>query len=153
MPGMIAGTARGTPHLRLTDIDIHALGERGWFLIDGVLGGPASMGIHDAGEALAAVGRLRPAGLSRGTAYRVDEVVRGDFATWVTAEETPPKLAPLCGVFIALRDALNREAYLPSASGRVSGAPRRAPEPPGDGDLLRQSCLAPRGWRGPPYAP
>lgn len=112
MPGMSAGAARVTPHLRLTDADIRALGERGWFLIDGVLGRPASMGIHDAVEALAAAGRLRPAGLSRGTAHRVDEVVRGDFATWVTAEETPPKLAPLCGVFIALRDALNREAYL-----------------------------------------
>jgi SM-20-related protein len=101
-----------TPHLRLTDADIRALGERGWFLIDGVLGHPTSIGIHDAVEALAAAGRLQPAGLSRGTNYRVDQVVRGDCITWVAAEETPPKLAPLCGVFIALRDALNREAYL-----------------------------------------
>ena len=101
-----------TAHFHLTDADIRALGEHGWFVVDGVLGRPASMGIHDAVEALAAAGRLRPAGLSRGTAYRVDEAVRGDCITWVVPEETPPELAPLRGVFVALRDSLNREAYL-----------------------------------------
>ena len=109
---MTTGTPDVTSHFALTDAEIHALGERGWFLRDGLLGPPASIEVHDAVEALATAGRLRPAGLGRGPAYRVDEAVRGDAITWVTPEEAPPGLAALWASFLSLRDALNRDAYL-----------------------------------------
>jgi SM-20-related protein len=70
------------------------------------------MEVHDAVEALATAGRLRPAGLSRGAAYRLDEAVRGDATIWVTPDEAPPGLATLLASFLSLRDALNRDAYL-----------------------------------------
>jgi SM-20-related protein len=101
-----------TPPLVLTDADIRALGERGWFLLDGVLGHPASLGVHEAVEAWDAADRLHPAGLSRGTAYRVDEAVRGDRIAWLIPDEIPRELAPLWDLFLSLRDALNRQAYL-----------------------------------------
>ena len=109
---MSAGTARVTQAFALTDAEIHALDERGWFLRDGVLGHPASTGVHDAVEALAAAGRLRPAGLSRGAAYRVDAAARGDAIAWVEPDGVPLELAALWAVFLALRDALNRDVYL-----------------------------------------
>jgi SM-20-related protein len=98
--------------LALTDTEIHALGERGWFLRDGVLGRQAAVGIHDHVEALAMAGRLRPAGLSRGVDYRVDRAVRGDAILWVEPADVSPELAGLWAAFIAVRDALNRQAYL-----------------------------------------
>jgi hypothetical protein len=66
------------PSLTLADVEVHALGERRWFLREGLLGHAAALGVHDAVEALAAAGRPRPAGLGRGAAHRVDEAVRGD---------------------------------------------------------------------------
>jgi SM-20-related protein len=98
--------------LVLSDAEIHALGERGWFFRDGVLGRPAAIEIQDHVEALAAAGRLRPAGLGRGADYRVDRAVRGDAILWVEPTAVPPELAGLWMAFIALRDALNRQAYL-----------------------------------------
>jgi SM-20-related protein len=98
--------------LVLSDAEIHALGERGWVLRDGVLGCPAAIEIQDHVEALAAAGRLRPAGLSRGAGYRVDRAVRGDAILWVEPTAVPPELAGLWSVFIALRDTLNHRAYL-----------------------------------------
>ena len=101
-----------TPNFALTDAEIRALAERGWFLRDGVLGRPASIGVHDAVEALAAAGRLRPAGLSRGATHRVDGAVRGDAIAWMDPDEMPLEFTELWAVFLALRTALNREAYL-----------------------------------------
>ena len=98
--------------LTLTDTEIRALHEQGWFLRDGVLGRRAAMRVHDTIEALAASGRLRPAGLSRGAAHRVDPSVRGDSIAWIEPDEARSGLAPLMAVFRALRDTLNREAYL-----------------------------------------
>ena len=98
--------------LVLSDAEIHALGERGWFLRDGVLGRPAALEIQDHVETLAAAGRLRPAGLSRGAGYRVDRAVRGDAILWVEPTAVPPELAGCWSVFTALRDALNHQAYL-----------------------------------------
>jgi SM-20-related protein len=109
---MSAGTARVTPDFALTDAEIRALDERGWFLRDGVLGPSVSLGVHGAVEALAAAGGLRPAGLGRGAAHRVDPAVRGDAIAWVEPERVPAGLAALWAVFLALRDALNRDAYL-----------------------------------------
>ena len=101
-----------TPDFALTDAEIHALHEPGWFIRDGVLGPRSAIGIHHAVEALAAAGRLRPAGLSRGATHRVDGAVRGDAITWIDPGEVPPEFAGLWAIFLALRDALNREAYL-----------------------------------------
>ncbi len=98
--------------LALSDAEVLALGERGWFLRDGLLGRPAAAAIHDHVETLAATGRLRPAGLSRGAAYRVDQAVRGDAILWVEPADVPLELVPLWEAFLALRDALNRQAYL-----------------------------------------
>ena len=108
----MTGVARIAPPFVLTDADVHALGARGWFLRDDLLGRAAAMGVRDAIEALAEAGRLRPAGLGRGAARRVDEVVRSDTVAWVTPEDTPAEVAGLWASFLALRDALNREAYL-----------------------------------------
>jgi SM-20-related protein len=96
----------------LTDTEVRALHEQGWFVRDAVLGHSVAMGVHDAVEALAADGRLRPAGVSRGPSHRVDVAVRGDAIAWIEPEESPPELTPLRALFLSLRDALNHDAYL-----------------------------------------
>ncbi len=101
-----------TPPFVLTDAEVHALDARGWFLRDDLLGRAAAMGVRDAIEAFAEAGRLRPAGLGRGAARRVDEAVRSDAIAWVTPDDAPAELEGLWASFLALRDALNREAYL-----------------------------------------
>lgn len=96
----------------LTGADVAALGERGALVRDGFLGEPAALALHREAAALAAAGRLRPAGVSRGAGYRFDADIRGDEIAWVAPEEAPPALAALHARFVALRDALNREAWL-----------------------------------------
>jgi SM-20-related protein len=108
----MSGDRDVTSPFALTDVEIQALGQRGWFFRDGVLGPLASMAVHDAVEALNASGNLRPAGLGRGAGHRVDAAVRGDAIAWIAPNEVPPPLAPLWVVFLALRDALNRGVYL-----------------------------------------
>ena len=114
-----------TPHPVLTDAEILALGERGWFLRDGLLGSPAALAVHAAVLALADAGRLRPAGLGRGAGHRIDDTYRSDAIAWVTADDVPPGLVSLWEAFAALRDALNREAYL--ALGRMEVQVARYP--------------------------
>jgi SM-20-related protein len=109
---MSVGGARVTADFALTDAEISALDEPGWFLRDGVQGLLDATGVHDAIEALAAAGRLRQAGLGRGAARRVDGAVRGDAITWIDPGQVPRELAGLWAVFLALRDSLNRDAYL-----------------------------------------
>lgn len=104
--------APALPALTLADGEIAALGDRGYFLRDDVLGGPVAQAVHDAVEALAARGRLRPAGVSRGPSYRVDPGTRGDAIAWITPDDAPPPLAGLWAWFVGLREALNRQAYL-----------------------------------------
>ncbi len=101
-----------TPDFVLADAEVRSLGERGWFLRDGVLGPAVAGKVHAAVEALAAAGRLRPAGVSRGATYRLDGAVRGDAIAWLDPDQIPPALRPLCTLFRALRDALNASAYL-----------------------------------------
>lgn len=96
----------------LTEADIVALGERGVIVRDGLLGAAPALGLHRELEALARAGRLRPAGVSRGASYRVDTDTRGDEIAWLAPGEAPPALGLLCASFAALREALNREAYL-----------------------------------------
>ncbi|HEY7600973.1 MAG TPA: 2OG-Fe(II) oxygenase [Methylomirabilota bacterium] len=101
-----------TADFDLRDAEVHALGTRGWFLRDDLLGRPASLGVAAAVEALAVSGRLRPSGVGRPAVHRVDEEVRSDLMAWVTPDDAPAALAGLWASFLALRDALNREAYL-----------------------------------------
>jgi SM-20-related protein len=101
-----------TTSLTLSEAEILALQEQGWFLRDGVLGHAAAMRVHEAIEALAVDGRLRPAGMSRGATHRIDAAVRGDAIAWMEPDEAPPELVALTMLFQSLRDALNREAYL-----------------------------------------
>jgi SM-20-related protein len=104
--------SRAPSAVALTSGEVMALGERGYFLRDGVLGSIAARAIHTAVEALASAGRLRPAGVSRGTTYRVDPATRGDRIAWLDPDDVPAELAGLWEWFLALRDALNRDAYL-----------------------------------------
>jgi SM-20-related protein len=108
---MAADVADLIPPFVLADAEVRALGAHGWFLRDDLLGRPVAMGVRDAIEALAEAGRLRPAGLGREAARRLDEAVRSDVITWVTPDDAP-ELGPLWNTFLALRDALNRDAYL-----------------------------------------
>ncbi len=96
----------------LASPDVVALGERGFFLHDDLLGPRPALAVHRELEAIAAASGLRPAGVSRGAGYRVDGETRGDAIAWLTPEESPPGLAALVAELAALRDALNREAYL-----------------------------------------
>jgi SM-20-related protein len=100
------------PAVTVTAAEIAALGQRGYFLRDGVLGATVGCAVRDAVDALAAAGRLRPAGLGRGAGYRLDPATRSDVIAWIDPADAPPPLAALCAWFVALRDALNREAYL-----------------------------------------
>ena len=158
---MRTGTARVTPDFALTDAEIHALDEQGWFLRDAVLGRLAAMDVHDAVEGLAAAGRLRPAGLSRGATHRVDAAVRGDAIAWVAPDEVSPELAGLRVAFSGLRDALNREAYLgldrmeiqvaryPGGGAAYSRHRDAFPAPPGGRPNRRVTAIyyANPGWR------
>lgn len=96
--------------MRLADAEVVALGDRGFLVRDGFLGRAGALALHAAVERLG--GELRPAGLSRGAGYRIDRATRGDAIAWLTREHTSPVLAPLWDRFIALREALNRDAYL-----------------------------------------
>jgi SM-20-related protein len=100
------------PDFALSDTEVEALGARGWFLRDGVLGRGAAVEIRDHIETLERSGGLRPAGLGRGAGYRVDRAVRGDAISWVEPAAIAPELAALWRTFVALREALNRQAYL-----------------------------------------
>lgn len=108
----MSGGRRSAPPLRLTDPEIAALGERGFFVRDGLLGHAAALALHREIEALARAGGLRPAGVSRGAGYRVDPDTRGDAIAWLVPDAASPPLRPLCARFEALRRALNRDAYL-----------------------------------------
>jgi SM-20-related protein len=98
--------------MQLAEAEVGALGEHGFIVQDGWLGDEAARAVHGEIEALWRAGTLRPAGVSRGTTYRVDPASRGDAIAWLTPEVAPPGLGVLCARFDALRDALNREAWL-----------------------------------------
>lgn len=152
-----------TPDFALTDPEIHALDAHGWLLRDAVLGREAAVGVHDAVEAMWAAGRLRPAGLGRGAAHRVDRAVRGDAIAWLEPERTAPELAALCATFSGVRDALNHQAFLGldrievqvaryPGDGAAYGRHRDAfPTPPGGRPNRRVTAIyyANPGWR--PY--
>jgi SM-20-related protein len=92
--------------------DVRALDEPGVLVRDGWLGRAAVEAVLGEVEALVRVRALRPAGVSRGAHHRVDAETRGDAIAWLAPETAGPGLAVLHAGFDALREALNREAYL-----------------------------------------
>jgi len=96
----------------LAEADVAALGERGAVVQDGLLGPDVARAVHRELDALWRAGALRPAGVSRGASYRVDPDTRGDAIAWLALDGVPPALATLGARFAALREALNREAWL-----------------------------------------
>ncbi len=98
--------------MRLTDPQIIALGEEGFFVRDGLLGAAAARDVARELDAVARAGGLRPAGVSRGARHRLDADTRGDAIAWLSPDASRPALAALAARFTGLRDALNREAYL-----------------------------------------
>jgi SM-20-related protein len=92
--------------------DVQALDTPGVVVRDGWLGRRAADAALGEVETLIRAGALRPAGVSRGVHHRVDAETRGDAIAWLTRESVGPGLAALLAALDALREALNREAYL-----------------------------------------
>jgi SM-20-related protein len=102
----------GPQHWRLTDEDVCSLGEASLFVRDGFVDEALAHLARAEVDALAEAERLRPAGVSRGQNYRVEDRVRGDLITWLDPAEASPALGEVHGRFERLRDDLNRMAYL-----------------------------------------
>jgi SM-20-related protein len=92
--------------LSLTDDEVAALGRGGYVLRDGWLGAPAAAELHR--QALSLVDELRPARIRGAGAPTRRAAVRGDDVMWID----PPLLSPLRDGLAALREELNRAAYL-----------------------------------------
>lgn len=88
-------------------LDAIALGQA--VVRDGLLGLVAA---HAAAEA-ARLWRsnLRPAGIGRGAEHHLDPTVRGDAIGWL-GDDAPAALVPVLDAFEALRQELNRRAWL-----------------------------------------
>ncbi len=89
--------------------DVAQLGSQGFFVVEQFL----DLTFVDRlfVEVRAMQGALQRAGVRRGGDHRLDDQVRGDRIGWVD-EGAPGALGELRGRFEALRDELNREAYL-----------------------------------------
>lgn len=103
----------------LVAAEVRALDTPGLIVRDGWLGPAVAEGVRREVEALVRAGALRPAGVSRGAHHRVDAETRGDAIAWLAPETAGPALARLFAGFDALREALNREAYLGLARAEV----------------------------------
>jgi SM-20-related protein len=98
--------------VRLADTEVRALGEGYATVHDDWLGPDLALAVYRDVEAVAAAGRLHPAGVSRGAGHRLDAETRGDAIAWLAPETASPALGALLARFEALRAALNRDAYL-----------------------------------------
>jgi SM-20-related protein len=96
----------------LMALDVRALDTPGVLVRDGWLGRRAAEAVRDEVETLVRAGALRPAGVSRGAHHRIDPETRGDAIAWLAPGTAGPAVAGLFAAFGALREALNREAYL-----------------------------------------
>jgi SM-20-related protein len=92
--------------------DVRALDTPGVLVHDDWLGRSTAEAVLAEVEALVGAGALRPAGMSRGVGHRVDADTRGDAIAWLDPETAGPAVARLFAAFDALREVLNREAYL-----------------------------------------
>lgn len=111
LPKRESGFATG-PKWRLTDDEIRLLGESSFFVRDGFIDDALVTQARAEIDALAEAERLRPAGISRGMNYRVEDRVRGDLITWLDADNASPGLLEVHEQFEALRNELNQAAYL-----------------------------------------
>jgi SM-20-related protein len=98
--------------MTLAEAEVRALETPGILVRDCWLGRAAAGSVHREIDALVRAGALRPAGVSRGVHHRVDAETRGDAIAWLAPQTAGPALAALLAAFDALREALNREAYL-----------------------------------------
>jgi SM-20-related protein len=95
--------------------EIERLGARGWFLRDGFLTANEARAAH---SELATV-ELRRAGMAK-EHFDLDE--RGDRMAWLDARVAPPALAAVCTRLEALREALARDAWLPTLRAEIQVA-------------------------------
>lgn len=97
--------------MELTDVEVEALGTRGYFIRPAFLGEARARAARD--EALARVesGGLRPAGIRRGADRTHDMAVRGDLIDWVLPARGSA-LGALWESFRELGEALSTGAYL-----------------------------------------
>ena len=89
---------------------IPRLGEGEPIVLDGVLGPEVSAAVRAAVLEARARGELRPAGLGRDRQRR--EQLRSDHIAWIDPEAADPRLRPLLERFAALKEQLDREAWL-----------------------------------------
>ncbi len=92
----------------VSDEEIVALGERGWFVRDGFAGSDVVAAAHREAEGTT----LESAGMGRGQGYHLARDERGDAIAWIDAGSAPPAIASIVARFEALRVALNEGAYL-----------------------------------------
>lgn len=95
----------------LTTLDVAALGERGFVVLEDAVPVALTARARLEVQALAAQGALARAGVRRGGDRSLDDSIRSDFTGWVD-EQTGGALGEVRGVFEALREQLNREAFL-----------------------------------------
>jgi SM-20-related protein len=125
------------PAWRLSDDEVHLLGETSFFVRDGFVDDALVREARGDIDQLAETERLRPAGFSRGVNFRIEDQVRGDLITWLDpdqidpdqldpdqldpdqldpdqlgADDASPGLAKVHARFEALRAELNEAAYL-----------------------------------------
>jgi SM-20-related protein len=93
------GAATGPLALLASSAELERLGSRGYFIRDGFVGAQAALGT----ARLAETTQLTPAGVRR--SRELDSAVRGDVTAWLDD-------SPLHAAFEALREHLNRTAYL-----------------------------------------
>ncbi|MBF5042440.1 2OG-Fe(II) oxygenase [Aggregicoccus sp. 17bor-14] len=97
------------PTFTLSDAEVQALGEQGYFVRPAFLGEAAALRVREA--ALARAGELAPAGVRRGADRRVEAQTRQDLIAWL---ETAPGtvLGEAFDAFRQLGDEVSRAAYL-----------------------------------------
>ncbi|MCI0570350.1 MAG: 2OG-Fe(II) oxygenase [Myxococcaceae bacterium] len=95
-----------------TDDEVRLLGEQGYFLRTHFIGEEAARAAASEVRALAEVGVLQPAAISRGAGHRYESSLRGDLTAWLTGAQAGPGITALREGFAALGEALNAHAYL-----------------------------------------
>lgn len=102
----------GASEMVLGDAALDRLAGEGWCVVDGFAGADEARAARAAGVALDAAGGMRAAGVGRGADHRLDGRVRGDRIAWLTGHLGVPVFARAHARFDALREALNRVAFL-----------------------------------------
>lgn len=97
--------------MELRDDEVEALGTRGYFIRDGLLGSEQARAVHAEALERAQSGVLRPAAIRRGADRTLDTQTRGDLISWVLPEQGRA-LGALWARFAALGEALSAGAYL-----------------------------------------